>query len=411
MKKTLSIILIVLIVGVLLLLGWFWLFPGSSAPTKEKISNLLPFGSGEDINITTNNGQQTINDEEGSLPTATKPTTNLFRITDSPVAGAIILNKSTSTVVRYVDRATGHITDVDLLTFEKVKISNKTLPKIYEAYFQSDGNTVLFRSLREGDVVENLSLKLTPPKTSTSTSTPPTTIYSVSATVLRGNLGDIVVGAGNSLFYSLTDSNSIVSSTFEGTNIKTLFSSAFTDWRLTVAGKSLVIYTKASSNVPGYAYILNASGGSLNKIVGPLNGLTVNPNPTGTRIAFSFVEDTSTKLYTEKLSDNTSYPLISTLAEKCIWSDKYESELLCGVPTTAVGRGEPDGWYSGLTHFSDRIWMFDVNTEVAEILVDPKKTYDLNLDVSNLILSPNEDYLVFTDRNTLSLWALKLEVE
>ena len=156
MKKTLKIILIVAIVVVVGLLGWFWLLPGSSAPVADKIKDILPFGSGEGINIPTNDIQDTINNEQGAQEGLESI---LFQISKEPVAGFVAFNKRATTTIRYADRATGHIYDVNPFTLEKTKITNKTLPKIYEAHFRDNGNAVVFRSLvNDSDTIENLSV-------------------------------------------------------------------------------------------------------------------------------------------------------------------------------------------------------------------------------------------------------------
>ncbi|OHB09855.1 MAG: hypothetical protein A3G05_00875 [Candidatus Zambryskibacteria bacterium RIFCSPLOWO2_12_FULL_45_14] len=415
MKKIIIISITVLLILLVTFFGWYLIVksPDSSA---EAIRGILPFGTAGDTGQPTTNpstplgaSDQSTTDEFG------KPTASLFRISMEPVAGAVILNKGTSTVVvRYVDRATGHIYESNLTTLAKTKITNQTLPKIYEAYFRSDGNAVLFRSLQnDSDTVENFSLSLTPPKaTLASTSSPQATdgLYTVSATALRGDINAVAVGSGNTLFYALRDTKTLVSSAFNGTGVKTLFTSPFTDWHLVPVGNNLVIYTKASAYVPGYAYTLNTASRTLTKIIGPLNGLTVRPNASGNRILYSYTEGSGTKLFANNLqSKDVSEIFPPTLAEKCVWSVKNVGVVFCGAPTSGLGSGEPDNWYRGATHFSDRIWRFDTNTDIAEVLAEPKQNLDIDIDVLDLKLSPNEDYLIFINKNDLTLWGLKLE--
>src|SRR3990167_9432725 len=230
MKKIFIILITVVAVVLIVFLGWYFILRNPNIPVGEAIRDILPFGSGDDISgpttndprLTTGTGEQQVFDEFAV------PTAKLFRLSNTPVAGAVVLNpRSTSsgqgststTIVRYVDRATGHIYDVNLATLEKTKVTNQTLPKIYEAYFRPDGNAVLFRSLKnDSDVVENLSLALTPPTATVSTSSPQaSTLYSVSSTALRGDISSVAVGSGNTLFYALRDTSSIVSSAFNGT--------------------------------------------------------------------------------------------------------------------------------------------------------------------------------------------------
>ncbi|MFZ2763627.1 MAG: hypothetical protein WAX80_01135 [Minisyncoccia bacterium] len=412
MRKTIISLIIVLSIALIGLLGWYLLSRNTSTPVAETVLGILPFGEGggdstrpttNDLQPTTgasDQGDQQMVDEFGN------PSSDLFRISNTPIAGAVMLKRGSETVVRYADRATGHIYDVDLATLVKTKVTNNTLPKIYEAYFRPDGNAVLFRSLKEdSDMVENLSLALIPPK-ATSTDN----LYTVSSTLLRGDISSVAVGSGNGLFYALRDTSSIVSSAFNGTGIKTLLTSSFTDWRLAMAGNSLVAYTKASANVPGYAYSVNTSNGTLTKIVGPLSGLVVVPSPVGNRVLYSYIDNTGAKMFAKNLTNNTSSEISpATLAEKCVWSTKKAGSLFCGTPINDVGAGEPDNWYRGVTHFSDYIWRFDTGSEIAQLIAEPKKSLDVDIDLIDLKLSPDEDYLIFTNKNDLSLWGLRLQ--
>jgi len=411
MKKIYIVLGIVLLIIIIIFLGWYLLARNPETPLGETVGNILPFGSGDNTNIPISLtddkfGNDTLNNSDQTFDEFGSPAANLFRISDTPIAGAVIFKRNGATIVRYVDRATGHIYDADLATLAKTKIANQTLPKIYEAHFRPDGNAVLVRSLKDdSDVVENLVLTLTPPK-STSTDT----LYSVSSAPVRGNINTIAVGSGNTLFYSLRDTSSIVSATFSGAGDKTLLTSPFTDWRLAAAGESLIVHTKASANASGFAYKLGTSNGVLTKILGPLNGLAVIPNVSGNRVLYSYVENNKTRLFAKNLTNNTlSEILPTTIAEKCIWSVKQIDTVFCGAPIDGLGPNEPDDWYRGATHFSDSIWLFNTGAEFAQVLSEPKTKFGVDLDLAEPKLSPDEDYLVFINRTDLSLWALKLE--
>ncbi|MDP3874994.1 MAG: hypothetical protein Q8Q22_00525 [bacterium] len=406
MKKILIILIAVVSIALVLLFGWYLFLRNPDIPAGEIVRNILPFGSGDNAQITTDPSTSFDNAQDKSLGIDEfgNPTANLFRLSDTPVAGAVVFNRGDQTIVRYVDRATGHIYDVDLATLEKVKVTNDTLPKIYEAYFRPDGNAVLLRSLKDNsDVVENLSLALTPPKASGA-------LYTVSSTAMRGNISAVAVGPGNTLIYALRDTSTIVSSTFDGMGARTLLTSPFTNWRLVAAGNSLIVYTKAGADVSGFAYTLNTSNGTFAKILGPLNGLVVIPDAFGNRVLYSYVENNKTRLFAKNLTNNALTEILPiTLAEKCIWSIKKAGILFCGTPADSLGSGEPDGWYRGTTHFSDRIWLFDTNTDIVQVLVEPKTVLGVDIDLVEPRLSPDEDYLIFTNKTDLSLWALRLE--
>lgn len=410
MKKVLIIIVGILLLSLVTFLGWYLFLRTPEVPVEEIIRKALPFGSSETAQRSPTQPTRTTGGTENNefkFDKFNNPASNLFRVSQEPVAGAVVFNRTASTTVaRHVDRATGHIYETNLGLRGKTKITNQTLPKIYEAYFKPDGNAVLIRSLRENsDVVENTLITIIPPKAASTDS-----LHISSSTPQNKNITSIAVGPGNVIFYALRDPSLIVTSTFNSAGDKTLFSSPFKDWRLASAGKTLLAYTKASASAPGYAYTVNTSSGALIRILGPLNGLVVVPNASGDRVLYSYEENGRTKTFTKNLkSGRLSEILPSTLAEKCVWSIKNVDMVFCAVPTDSPEASEPDNWYKGRTHFSDRLWLFDTKVNIARALVEPKLILDVDIDADNIKLSPNEDYLVFTNNTDLSLWALKLE--
>ncbi len=420
MSRKLLITIIILLAITAGFSVWFFFFNSSPVPTIPPTNIGSPFGEGgENVQVGDGLDTTTPNTPVGVDSTG-KPISKFFKISDRPTAGVVAFNnKSKVLVVRFVDRATGHIIDADPTTLEKTKISNNTYPKIQEAYFKSDGSAVLLRSLKnDSDVIENISLALTAPQSITATSgTPPTAVattdalYSVRATNLVGNMGDVAVGPTNSLVYFLKDNNSIATSLFDGTRGTNLFSSSFSDWRISWPSTNIInITTKASVGVSGFSYNLNATNGALTKILGPLNALTAVESSDGKNVAYSYVSGGKTVFAYKNLVDKREDEILpATFADKCLWSKKNVGTLYCGTPSGDIGPNEPNSWYQGSTHFSDEIWRFNMLTYTSEVLVEPKKDFGAEVDLINPVLSPNEDYLFFINKNDLHLWALKLE--
>lgn len=403
-------IIISLIVGLVIILGavsaYFYFRTTPDATLTTATDGTSPFGDGggslsPGTPQTSAVGQGTGLDQNG------KPLSKLFRITDQPVAGEVAFIKNGFVVIRYVDRATGHIYDVNPVTLEKVQITNNTYPKTYEAYFKKDASSVLIRGLMGGgDVIENTVLTLTPPKASSTDN-----LYKVSASILAGNIGVMTIMPDNSLVYATKDTGALVKSGFSGDKASTLFSSAFTDWQLASLGPSNVsMTTNASAGVDGFSYDLNTKTGGLSKILGPLKALTVTPSLDGKRIAYSYINGGTLTLQVKNNSTKVvSDVLPATFSEKCVWSIKSQGMLYCGVPSGVINANEPDSWYQGATHFSDTLWRFDINTGFTDVLAEPKKSFNVDLDVENPTLTPDEDYLVFRNKSDLTLWVLKLD--
>lgn len=395
MKK----ILIIVIGLMLLALAGIVLFRSPETPVVEKVRDILPFGEAVDLNIPTANNRQPTIGEETPFDENITIEDKVFRISSVPVAGFVALQDEGDLSVRYIERATGHIFDAMLpkggVGLEKIRVTNTTIPKIYEAYFHSNGSQVLTRSINESGVVENTVLNLVS--------------SSVTSTNLRGNIDSVLPSSGNTIFYVLKDSDAIVSSSWTGTNLRTLFQSDFDSWRLGRYGNNLLVHTKASAYAPGYVYTVNSSGGALNKLLGPLNGLMAVANSNASRLLYSYYQGGVTKLFARNSSGESLEILPATLAEKCVWSREEPSAFFCGTPREEIEGLEPDGWYQGRTHFSDYVWRFDTASEIAQLVSEPKTDFGLDLDIYQPSIAGEDEYLIFINKQDLTLWAIKLE--
>jgi hypothetical protein len=395
---------LLIIASILILLGigaWFFLARDNSNSIGQTLTNILPFGSGEGT-VPSTTGTST---EPGATNPVTGTRSHLFKVSDVPIAGAVSLIKSGNLVVRYVERATGHIVDVDPVSLVKTKIVNTTVPKVYEAIFRPSGTAVIFRTLRiDNETIDSNSITLIPPA-GTSTSD----LYTTKSFGLPANIASLSTGS-TTIFYALKNLPQVYSALFDGTKPSAIFSSSFNQWKIDAAGDSKMVLTAAaSSETDGYSYSLDARTSAFSKLLGPLTALIVTPNANLTRIAYSFNTGDRTVLASTNLTTGTIYNIRPvTLAEKCIWSIQKRSTLYCAAPAEGIGNGEPDLWYKGMTHFTDRIWRFDTDTDFSDVLSDPKKDFNISIDAENLFLSPKEEYLFFQNKNDLTLWALKL---
>lgn len=399
-KKILFIGIGIIVVGILVVAGVI-LFSNPEGTISENIRDILPFGEGGgDLSAPADNDlpEEIIPSETGgNLPA-------LLRLSEVPVSGAVGFIKNNSTVIRYTDRATGHIYDINPTTLEKTKIANNTLPKIYEAYFKKDGSAVIYRSLKkDSDEIITTSIELIPPK-GTSTES----FYTEVSTIMRGDIKSLDVSSTGKLAYYIRDTVSIDISQFNGGGPQIIYNSIFRDWNINWAGNTLTVTTKPSAYVAGYGYVLNPASGSLKKLKGPLNGLTLLRNSAENRIVYSYNDGSLTRAFYENLLNKESYEISSTFAEKCVWGIKQTSVIYCATPDEGIENNEPDLWYQGRTHYHDNILKISTDSGITDLLVNTKKDFNVDIDVMNPFLTPDEDYLIFTNKNDLSLWALKL---
>ncbi len=404
MRKNLLIGIGILIFAAVAL--WF-LFTIGDTPAADNGSNATssPFGLG-DISGSVPAAQP---DFEGEVLLLGEPRTSeenkglkLFKLEAAPVAGFVVLTRGSTTSVRYADRGTGNIFETKLPDVEKKRLTNETLPQIYEAHFRDDGLAVLFRTLDENDVVKNMALSLTAPR-ATSTDN----FYALTMILLRGEIDSLSTGPGDLITYVLKDADTVTSSKFNGESAKNLWRGSFDTWRTGRLGAGTLVFTKPSSQLPGYAYRL--SSGNLVRLIGPYDGLIATANPAGTHLIYSYAGGTETKLFAEEIGKSTPVEFLpSTLADKCVGSAQEQGVFYCGAPRGGVAGTEPDLWYQGKTRFSDDIWRFNALTESADLVLEPETNFGVYLDVSLPQFSSDEKYLVFVNRTDLSLWALTL---
>lgn len=410
MNKKTTILLIVLIIA--LGSGILYFLLGGKGPNGLPIISDLPFGNApEDTqgSATSTDGSGVGGGEDDGLGTVGSGVEGmkLIKVFNDPVAGAVAFVRSGSTYLRFVERATGHVNEVKLSTLDKQKIVNTTRPKIYTALWKKDASGFVERTLEEGsDVVVSTSISLVQ-STSTSSTTEP---YIIRASLLMGEVGEILVNDAGDLIYNLLDTGVVATSNFVGEKAKTLLSLPYTSWSISpISSNTTLISSKSSAVSLGYAYTLDLKTSKLTKILGPLYGLSVRAKSGGTKALYSYLNNNVITLVVKDLKNGSEVDIKpTTLAEKCTWTKKSTPLIYCGIPQGSLDRNLPDSWYQGEASFNDSIWRFNTETDAAEELYKIPTSGGESIDIYKPELSPDEDYLVFINKKDLSLWVLKL---
>lgn len=431
-KKTLAILLIAFIIIIIILI---FLLPsilkqktGEEYTIGQAIQEIFPFGktSPSDVNKLGNtpessNGENpdpSQNNEPGETPKIPR----LRHITTVPTAGATIVEKDRELIidktkkkvrdyfVRYIYRGNGHIEETWTRSLDVTKVSNNTIPKIYEATFTPNGQGFVARFLGDNiDDIKTYSAVLLPRNaTTTATSTPELKLQDVTGKYLDLNIREIAFSPSKNNILSLFTSGengNIVLSDINGNKKKTLYSGALREWLLSYPTETeAVISTKPSGFAYGFAYKINVSTGALTKIIGNVPGLTILPSRDLSYILVGRGNETLS-LSAYKTNDTLS-PLqsLNTMPEKCIWSRKDADVFYCAVPKTIPSGVYPDDWYKGNVSFNDDIWKINLKTGFSSFLVSPEKEVGQEIDAVNLGLSSTDNYLTFINKKDLTLW-------
>ena len=416
MKKALYTITTIIILALIAAGIYYWFFYSKVPPQNTDGNNIdtgfnpltnggLPGNNGNQTgnndNVDNTNNNQT-NNAEFKLP-------KLRQISSAPVAGYIASSTASSSVVRFVDRGTGHVYEANNISESITKISNTTLPKIYEAYSNKNGTNFLFRYLKnDSDIVSNFYAELR--KTGTSTTETP---FEIKGKFLSPDIKQVVVSpTGDKVFtWNIESGDGVgyISSFDEKTKIKVSnipFTQVNIDWP---ENNTLIVSTKPSAIASSYVYSIDTKNGVYKSLISGIKGLSAKVSHDGLNILNSFKNNDSVITSILNIKNGSSQEVIfRTLADKCIWSNIKKDDVFCAVPTEIPDAVYPDDWYMGKVSFIDQIWHLNTTTGEVRLLANLLQLSNKAIDATDLSLDPKENTLYFINKEDLNLWALDL---
>jgi hypothetical protein len=385
-----------------LAIGGYLLFFKKDATTTPP-DTIDPFGLGSNDRplptATSTDGQGS-----GIVTPSTVRLSAVTQISANPATLGFAFNKGSTTLVRFVERAQGHITEVNMSSGTTSLLSITTLPKIQDTLWLNNGNNVIYRYISEvGDI-------------RTYTAAIPLTIGSgtpsIKGSFITGSIEEVVASPDLKKILILEGTyNSArgVIANADGSGRKELFTLPISEWIVSwPEATTIVVTSKASSGFSGYTYIINATTGSMRKALGPINALTTITNPSASYIAYTN-NNGSLSVYDVKKGTSIGTE-IKTYVDKCVWSKKNKGKLFCAVPRNVLSGSIPDDWYKGKVGYSDNLYEINVASSTATIFPAEKNITSQGIDVSGITLSTNEQYLLLTNKRDLSLWAVNLSL-
>ena len=419
-KKILIIILIIFIVVIMgLLILAFSISKNSEGEVtvQDSFRDLVSFGDSVSRDFTNRFGDTLNTDTDFIGPDGTPNTQDdinvgallLRKITTFPVAGATAQkDENEKTIVKFIARENGHIFEVPTDSNSRERISNTTILRIWDTLWLSGGREFVARFIDEDETaVESFYAEIIPEEERDNDNT-------LSGSFLQKNIEEIACSKDrNKIFYIVPNGDGSIGiiSNPDGSSKVQVFDSPISEWVAQWAEEdTIALTTKASSDVPGHLYFLDVETERLNNVLTSIDGLTTLVNSSANKVLFTHNDTGKLLLSVFDIKKNkvTDLPLWA-LTEKCIWSEKNSSIIYCGV-SSFIPRGDDlDAWYKGLTSFSDSVWMIDIETQTATVLVDPTEKAGEEFDLIKPVLSPDEEYLLFINKRDSTLWQLKLK--
>ncbi len=393
-KKILIVLGILLVVAVVAFLLYYFFFKGTSVtpgggtfppPTEEIIPVEPP-------------------------PTVLPPETHgafvpiLRQLSKVPIAGSVLGSKTGKAIVRYQERATGNIFEIGAEGNGEKRLTNTTIPKVYEALWSKSGTALISRYLRDdSEVIESFSARVIPGATGAE--------GELAGTFLpRGILDGAVSPDGTSFFY-LTDTNGGVSgikSDLSGNGRVKLWSSPLYEWLVSwPAQNKIYLLSKPSVFADGLFLSIDPQTGGTLLILRNIPGLTALPNPVKPSVLFSSSREASISLLLLNTITGVRTPVsITTFPEKCVWN-KGGDMFYCGVPKEIPSGSYPDVWYQGVVPFSDEVWSV-TTSGITDRILDISGKRGSPLDLVHPEISPDDKFLIFTDKVSGTLWSLQM---
>lgn len=329
----------------------------------------------------------------------------LRQLSKVPIAGSALGSRSGEAIARYIERATGNVFEIGANGEGEKRLTNTTIPKVYEALWSKSGTALIARYTRDNsEVVESFSAKVVPGASGGE--------GELQGTFLPRGIANVSVSPdGASLFYLQGDNGGVlgIKSEFNGNNRTKIWSSPVKEWLVSWPSASkITLLSKPSALASGMLMSLDPGTGGISLLLRGIPGLTALLNPVKPEILYSSSSETGISLFLFNITTGRqNYVRITTLPEKCAWT-KTGDRLYCGVPKFIPSGSYPDAWYQGVIPFEDEVWSVTPSSGVFDRVLDISAKRGLPIDATNLQVSADEKFLIFTDKESGTLWSLQM---
>ena len=312
----------------------------------------------------------------------------LRQLTLRPVAGMHFIDENK---VRYVEKGTGYVYEIDLTSGTETQITDTTFERILDAEVSQNGNRIILTHEEGEDVRVSIG---TIQRNDGGTSKLSTLLLP------RGAHSAVFSENGTEIYYLLPTGNTSEAHAYslgEGED-RILFTIPFTAARVSW-GNPHYVYTIPTAELLGYVYEVG-SNGSLTYVREGGFGLTafgynsglITTEEEGGAISFA-------------LEDGGTYRIpIGIYPEKCISIPTAKGTLLCGAPLITPNTPYPDEWYKGIASLEDMLWYVSIQDEEATLLADPKNDTGRSIDVKTITAHETRIQFLIINKNDNTLW-------
>lgn len=397
LKKIIPIIIILILLG----LGFLAYFLFFKTPNEAGRPN-LPISNNNNIPSGNNSENQGSNTNEGGNTGAFKPVLRL--VYETPVSGGVTYNKNGKNYTRFIERGKGNVYETEAENIRPQRLTNNTIPQIYNAFWTKNGENVIGQYLRDQKDVQTFVGSIKSRSVNEG---------ELQTQFVGQNIGQINLSPNdNRLIYITTGdigSKIIRSNLSLGEKVE-IFNSPLNDWLVDYPNNEIVsITSKPSSKIDGLTQTINTRTGIENAVITGIKGLTTLLNSTSEKMLFSESKNNEFETYVLDLSnERRNIFQFKTLPEKCVWSYKNKNVVFCAVPEEIQSGEYPEDWYLGKKSFRDEIWQSNIETGETVYLSNLNTDSGEEIDAYKISISQDEKFITFINKNNLKLYTLQI---
>lgn len=296
--------------------------------------------------------------------------------------------------LRYAEKGTGHIYEIDLSNNTETKTSSVTVGQTIDAIFSPAGEVVILRSEKG----EELSVKAYLSGANTT-----------KTIELPDNSENFYFSGSTTVRYSVKSNNStqVYQKNLLNEADTLLFSVPFTEANIVWTERGTYVINKPAAYLKSGIYFMGTSG--LERVVKPQYDLSAFIDHTGRYIVYSALEPMNGRVVGHILDRDTNIDSMTTLfavPEKCAL---IENLFWCATSFLLSDgqRGRINEWYSGELSSSDTLWQQAENG--ASTHVDYlAELAGFDVDVTDLVAASEIDKLFFRNKLNDTLWVYSL---
>lgn len=321
---------------------------------------------------------------------------------EKPVVSSVVFSRGGRLYARFMEEGTGHVYEYDVADKQTYRISNTSVPKIQEAFWSTDGNSVAFR-YEDGGALKAATAEL-------ATSTAESAFRKVNFLPL-GIKSLALAPDGAQVFYIIPGSAAGtaqgVIANRDGSSPRVLFTSKLPRWFASWPSQNSILVSSPWSEDGGLVYRINPQSGA-QALIFSTQGTFVGANggPGGDVLV---VSPDDALLNSLAGTAGTLIPQgIATWPSLCAFGSASTSTAVCAsIPRAGLRLFAQ--WQRGEYDFASAPVLVNLSGGLPVYLIPPAELGDRVFDIVNPALSPDASYATFKNRVDGMLWGVRIK--